>query len=863
MLRRIVWLWSICFVSAAYANDFAMMRPERDGVEQLMVLSDRWVVVVVDPYADLVKEMDVLTGGEYSRSIEDVRNAQRRGHQTDVWVHSEKLEKMRWKHWVSARKASSEFAMRGSNFYTVTSDSEAYTGGANPSRVTTTLISVDHGVAPGYDWVRYGIYAYLELPTAMESGQRYTIALGDGKSVSYEYDLNTTVVRSIKINQIGYQPGKSTNYAYVGGYLQAFGALPLEALEAFDVVDVATGREVYSGSLADGRIALRDDSSQMDPKNGEDITDRPLMTGERVFSLDLRGLVTEGTYFIRIPGVGRSWAFQVGEAVYGEAFYTAMRGLYHQRGSFALEEPFTKWTRPRHHTEPVYESEMIPYWADSTKVRRDKDDKEILWPRFDIVGATTDLSKSTSDVVGGRYDAADYDRNLYHYSVVFDLLKLYEVSPEKFTDGQLNIPESGNGIPDLLDEVEFGIRVWKRSQRADGGVAGILETRTHPSIEDTENKWSFSQRTRWSSLVYAAAAAEYARAVQPFNGSLSAEYAASSLKAYAFGLESSNDLDGAQIHAAEKRGEGSAYTLTFEQPLRYNNKFLLMARVQLYLLTKDVEYLKGLQMLYESTPKPYVWPYTDRDFSPWLVFDLAYHPDLTAHVHAEIQAQVRSDLVGAAENYERLTEAMPYRMSWPRSQDYWMSWGASDLTNRARVLLIGDLLKPDTGLRKAAESNVAYMFGANPMGMSWTTGIGAVYPVAIQHESSTEDGVLDPYPGITIYGNTSSHAFRALRSRVWTYPTATDWKGKPQFDSREAADFATFYELPADYPVFRRWAAHPSLNVEQNEFTIHETNSSTIFSLGILMETGWMPSEALKARGPRDAEDLFGYWYLP
>jgi len=155
------------------------------------------------------------------------------------------------------------------------------------------------------------------------------------------------------------------------------------------------------------------------------------------------------------------------------------------------------------------------------------------------------------------------------------------------------------------------------------------------------------------------------------------------------------------------------------------------------------------------------------------------------------------------------------------------------------------------------------MFGANPMGMSWTTGIGMAYPVAIQHESSMDDDILDPYPGMTIYGNTSSHAFGDLRRRVWSYPTAKDLSGKPLFNSQNSADFQRFDDLPDQYPVFRRWAAHPTLNVEQNEFTIHETNSSTIFVLGMLLEPGWMPSEALKQRGPRKESDLFGYWYLP
>jgi endoglucanase len=861
----------IPYTSEAWLRDLEgnapIERPLFSGVEQLLVLSNQWVIVVVDPFDDFVRQMDLLTSGGYSKSIDDVEDAIERNHQTDVWVHLAHLKQMRWDHLVAARQSTSEPLMRNTDFYTVSSvDDPEYASALGPSRVTTALISNDHGVAPGYDAVRYGIYAYIEMPEAMQDGKSYTVTLDDGKYVSFLYDDDVTVARSIKINQIGYQPGRSSNFAYVGAYLQEFGALPLAQLLSFDVVDAQTGGVVYQGSVADGKITLREDASRMDPRNANDASLRPLMNGETLYQLDLTGLNTAGTYYIRVPGVGRSWPFRVNDDIHGEAFYTAMRGLYHQRASFALEEQYTAWTRPRYHTEPIYESEMLPYWADVTKVLKNSTQQLVFWPRFDIIGATTETHTSTTRVDGGWYDAADYDRNLYHYNLIFDLLKLYEFAPQKYTDGQLNIPESGNGIPDLLDEVEYGLRIWKHSQRSDGGVSGMVETSTHPPIDNATFKWSFAQRTRWSSLIYAAAAAELSRALEPFDAALAQIYATSSLSAYAFGLDAQNSLIGLKIDAADSRGVGNAYALTFTETANYNDKFELMARVQLYLLTEDLTYLEGVDALYANSPAPYVWPYTDRDFSPWLYFDLAYNPQVTRqtnYVSLATQTQIASDLVGAANNYAALNDSMPYRMSWPRQQDYWMSWGASDMTNRAKVILIGNQISPRADLVQSAELNLAYMFGTNPMGMSWTTGIGLAYPIAIQHESSMDDGILDPYPGITIYGNTSSHVYPELRNHVWTYPIAKDGNGKPFFKSSDSADFASFYQLPDDYPVFRRWSAHPSLNVAQNEFTIHETNSSTIFVLGMLMEDGWMPSEALKQRGPRNEEDLFGYWYLP
>jgi endoglucanase len=36
--------------------------------------------------------------------------------------------------------------------------------------------------------------------------------------------------------------------------------------------------------------------------------------------------------------------------------------------------------------------------------------------------------------------------------VAQELLFAFEMAPRNFRDGELNIPESGNGVPDVLDE---------------------------------------------------------------------------------------------------------------------------------------------------------------------------------------------------------------------------------------------------------------------------------------------------------------------------------------------------------------------------------------------------------------------------
>ena len=171
------------------------------------------------------------------------------------------------------------------------------------------------------------------------------------------------------------------------------------------------------------------------------------------------------------------------------------------------------------------------------------------------------------------------------------------------------------------------------------------------------------------------------------------------------------------------------------------------------------------------------------------------------------------------------------------------------MTNAGRVLLIAHALSGEAKYRDAAILNFDFMLGANPLGMSWTTGLGYTYPVEIQHEVSMTDGIADPVPGITIYGVTGV-MYSTLRNTVWRSPAGADRKSFIDFKVPEV-------------PVWRRWSCHPTLNVGQCEFTVQETMSSTILCSALLLPEGWKPSGALLSRKPRPKEALYGYWYLP
>jgi len=837
---------SIDGLPASKQGQFPIMMPKYEGVDQFVILSSRHLVVVTHNLQAVYAKVNELSGGkffEYMRQWEESEKAQRPNWTAYKGRHTLFLD-----HEVKAREAAGERLLDNPTTFSITGNDTNYSTSKAPSRVTRMIASLggDHvgpakGQLKGATEVYYAHYSYLELPFPLQQGKQYNVALKDGRKVTFVYDETRSVSQAIKINQVGYLPDATAKYAYLGASFQDLGPVDFSFAHEFKVVNVQSGEVVYKGEI---KLREKNPRFTVPPNRKDDPASRPLIAGEDIYELDFSGLKTEGDFFITIPGVGRSWTFRHAADTYGEAFYTACRVLYHQRCGIALTAPYTAWTRILCHTNPVYESENLS-WPPGADFKGLKN-----YERFDVVGGSINTNKHTEHAIGGWHDAADWDRNDFHYTCVFDLLNAYELMPAKFTDGQLNIPESGNGIPDILDEAEYGIEIWKRSMTPAGGVAGWVETWTHPGIDTPGIKYTFSQRTRWDSLLFATAAAQYAALVKPFNKAKSAEYEKLALKAYAFGSNPTNSLGKTTIHARKNRGAGAPYTLEWEETGTMIHPYLVAAKCRLYQLTGDDSYLADVPKLSEKVLMPYQWPNQPKDFTPWLYFPIA--GKLADKLPVDTVEKFSKYLIQAGVEKAVMNESMPYRVSIPRYQDYWLGWGAATMYNYSRMQLIAYALDKRDTLREAAIQNADFMLGANPLGLSFTTGLGYSYPIDIQHENSELDNIMDPVPGITIYGTTGG-SFPQLRNEIWRAPTANGSTNYVNFISSENLR----------RPTFRQFAVHPHLNAGQCEFTIAETCASSIFTFAALMPDGWKPSEELKQRPPRKDAFLFGYYYLP
>lgn len=184
-------------------------------------------------------------------------------------------------------------------------------------------------------------------------------------------------------------------------------------------------------------------------------------SGDRGSWLDFSALKTPGLYYVFDPKHGtRSYPFAIGDDVYKGALKSATRMYYFNRANFEKKPPYS-----------CVDKRCWSLGADYLGPGQDKEARSIK---------DRDNPKTARDLSGGWWDAGDTNKYVTFTSEpVHQLLTAFEEHPEAFTD-DFGIPESGNGVPDLIDELMVELAWLSRMQPPDlkGGAlikVGVAE----------------------------------------------------------------------------------------------------------------------------------------------------------------------------------------------------------------------------------------------------------------------------------------------------------------------------------------------------------------------------------------------------
>ena len=632
--------------------------------------------------------------------------------------------------------AAEAAAQKPQTFTITSSDDPAFSGGVNPVKVGRDSYEYWNGDLGRYkqNWLYWHTF-YLQLKTPLKSGAHYKVKVAGidpamRSTMGVAYDDATTPTRVIKVNQVAYTTRATRRYAYLGWWAADLGPVDYSNVSRFEVVDEATGKVALEGALQD-----RED------KTGN--------AGEKIREMDLSALKA-GQYHLRIPGLGRSASFGVGGKGIHDLYFNTQRAFYHQRCGFALEEPYTKFVKPACHLE-VYES---------GKMVEDKEYQPLS-------------GEKTRKFVGGYHDAADFDCFTYHLRATAQNLDAYDMTPRFFKDGDLNIPESGNGIPDILDEAEWALRFWCEMQSADGAVP---EGRCNDQDSRRQNHliWGpfgiFTAKPT-SNFEYAATAASFARLYGQYNAKLAQTYLASAVKAFDWALTQPEDPKDDSRNAFKLWAAGALFRATGEA--RFNTLFI------------ENQGKDGFRTHWSIAGwGPLLrWPYI-RCEQPG--------------TDKALVEKLKKDVIKSADwQVEKQIDAEAYR--WGGNSTRGLGWGNGNGGGYyADVQLRAWWLTGEQKYLDTASLNADFQLGCNPLSKTFITGMGARPPIHPQisyflYEKPNKCGAT--VAGITVYGLTDGDP------RGW-YPT--------------------------ERPRLRRWRDLGNGGAEiSSEFTITETIGAT------------------------------------
>jgi endoglucanase len=286
-----------------------------------------------------------------------------------------------------------------------------------------------------------------------------------------------TITEHLKIDQFGYPPdvqkicvvnNPTAGFDYVAGDFYTPGAT-LQLMRASDNSIVLSGPATswHGGASYD-------------------------QSGDQIWWFDFSSITTPGTYYVYDPvNNKRSFTFDIREDVYTEVLKQSMRMFYYQRSGFAKTSQY------------AYE------WTDGASHLGAQQD-------LDCRLVTNPVSGTSKQLQGGWFDAGDYNKYVnFAYEPIHDLSLAYIERPEVWTD-DYNIPESGNGIPDLLDEMKWELDWLRRMQLTNGSMlmkvsVTDFSAASPPSTDTAPRRYGPAQAsaTRTAASMFAIAAIAY------------------------------------------------------------------------------------------------------------------------------------------------------------------------------------------------------------------------------------------------------------------------------------------------------------------------------------------------------------------
>ncbi len=438
-------------------------------------------------------------------------------------------------------------------------------------------------------------------------------------------------------------------------------------------------------------------------------------SGEAVVQIDLSALNALGQYSLEVEDSQQRASFSIKASPYDAMHKAAFKAYYINRASIKLLPEFAgDYARPMGHVD----TQVLVHSSAATASR----------PEGTVISSPK-----------GWYDAGDYNKYIVNSGIsTYTLLLAYEHFTAYYDNKSLNIPESNNGIPDILDEIDWNLEWMSTMQDPnDGGVYHKLTTKNFTPIimphEGTEPRFVVQKSTA-AALNFAAVMANASRLYQATRPTLANKYLLQAIDAYSWALE--NPTQYYRQPSDIQTGEYGDNNVTDE---------FAWASAELYLTTQEPPFLENFDQYAQAAQVP---SWAQVSALPYI--SMAFNNQADTLFTEQQRQRYSTRLVDLANNIMQTYNTSAYKVTMSEGD---FVWGSNAVAmNRALVLWQAHKITQDEQYKVAAEELVNYVMGKNPTGFSFVTGFGEVSPIEPHHRQSVADEVLTPVPGFLVGG---------------------------------------------------------------------------------------------------------------
>ena len=526
---------------------------------------------------------------------------------------------------------------------------------------------------------------------------------------TYDYVAEEEWTRAeIVTNQVGYFTNCAKRATLISDETESV---------SFSVLDT-DGNEIYTGMSL--YMGIDDDS------------------GDCVHILDFSEITESGVYILQ-AGDAESRELTIGGTeTYSGLLYDSLNYFYQNRSGIEIESQYIT------SGDADALARTAGHASDVARITTDWDD--------------LNSNGGTQDVTGGWYDAGDHGKYVVNGGISLWMMQnqyeraLKNGTEAAYADGTMQIPENGNGYPDLLDEARWEMEWMLCMIVQDGEYKGMAYHKVHDikwtalglsPADDTEER-ILKPPTTCATLNLAACAAQAARLWAEIDPEFAETCLNAAQNAYAAAL-AHPDL----YAPLDQSIGGGAYGDDDATDEFY------WAACELYLTTGETEYLEEIEASVYALSVPTTLSGGEDVDTPGS-FDwgnTAALGTLSLAIGETSFTEKATDAICAAadvhlEREEKQGYGQPFAQSTLSyaDSDTGYVWGSNSfVADNAVILAYAYDLTDEQKYLDGVVSAVNYLLGNNPMDISYVTGYG-VHAAENPHHRYWANQISDEFP---------------------------------------------------------------------------------------------------------------------